>query len=141
MRRHDYSVDIMGGSRGANYSTNYRDFQGVKMPTTRRIYPRDESGRSIAEPLLVTIDFGNLTFSNPITESGAWALIGYNGNSFHVVTNNERGQRIDAGLQGPREQAWQRRACGGYATVAERLNFSHRASDALWRASAPVPIS
>jgi hypothetical protein len=78
---------------------------------------------------------------NLITESGARALIGYNGNSFHVATNNERGQRIGAGLQGTREQAWQRHAWGGYATVAERLNFSHRASDALRQASAPVPIS
>jgi hypothetical protein len=66
---------------------------------------------------------------------------GYNGNSFHVATNNERGRRICAGLQGTREQSWQRRAWGGYAMVAERLNFSHRASDALWQASAPVPIS
>src|SRR5258708_4066321 len=104
--------------------------------------PANRSGpTSLLRSFTLTIVFGNLTFSNPITESGAWALIGYNGNSFHVATNNERGQRIDAGLQGPREQAWQRRACGGYATVAERLNFSHRASDALWRASAPVPIS
>ena len=36
MRRHDYTVDILGGNSGANYSTNYRDVQGIMMPTTRR---------------------------------------------------------------------------------------------------------
>ena len=41
MRRHDYTVDILGGATGANYTTNYRDFQGIKMPTTRRIYAYD----------------------------------------------------------------------------------------------------
>src|ERR1700679_3256564 len=28
MRRHDYTVDILGGSTGANYTTDYRNFQG-----------------------------------------------------------------------------------------------------------------
>jgi len=63
LRRHDYTVDILGGATGANYSTNYRDFQGIKMPTTRRIYAYDESMHKIPEPLLVAIDFRTLTFS------------------------------------------------------------------------------
>jgi hypothetical protein len=63
MRRHDYTVDILGGATGANYPTNYRDFQGIKMPTTRRIYGYDEAMQKVPEPLLVALDFGNLTFS------------------------------------------------------------------------------
>jgi hypothetical protein len=63
MRRHDYTVDILGGATGANYTTNYRDFQGIKMPTTRRIYAYDEAMQKIPAPLLVAIDFGRLTFS------------------------------------------------------------------------------
>jgi len=63
MRRHDYTVNILGGATGANYSTNYRDFQGIKMPTTRRIYAYDESMQKVPEPLLVAIDFRTLTFS------------------------------------------------------------------------------
>jgi hypothetical protein len=63
MRRHDYTVDILGGATGANYTTNYRDFQGIKMPTTRRIYAYDEAMQKVPEPLLVSLDFGNLTFS------------------------------------------------------------------------------
>jgi hypothetical protein len=63
MRRHDYTVDILGGAAGANYTSDYRDFQGIKMPTKRRIYPRDADMQKVPEPLLVSIDFRSLTFS------------------------------------------------------------------------------
>lgn len=63
MRRHDYTVDVLGGARGANYSTDYRDFQGIKMPTKRRVYAYDEDMQAIPDPLLVSIDFRQLTFS------------------------------------------------------------------------------
>ncbi len=63
MRRHDYTVDILGGNHGANYSTNYRKFQGIMMPTTRKIYAYDEAMKKIPEPLLVSLDFGPLVFS------------------------------------------------------------------------------
>ncbi len=62
MRRHDYTVDILGGNTGANYTTEYRDFQGIVMPTRRRIYAYDAAGRKVPEPLLVTLDFGEITF-------------------------------------------------------------------------------
>lgn len=63
MRRHDYTVDILGGATGANYPTDYRDFQGIRMPTTRRIYAYDEAMQKVPEPLLVSLDFGRMTFS------------------------------------------------------------------------------
>jgi hypothetical protein len=63
MRRHDYTVDILGGATGANYTSHYREFQGIMMPTTRRIYAYDEAMRKVPEPLLVSIDFTDLTFS------------------------------------------------------------------------------
>ncbi|MFM0076737.1 hypothetical protein PQQ86_36935 [Paraburkholderia sediminicola] len=63
MRRHDYTVDILGGAAGANYTTNYREFQGIMMPTTRRIYAYDEAMQKVPEPLLVSLDFGELSFS------------------------------------------------------------------------------
>jgi hypothetical protein len=62
MRRHDYTVDILGGAPGANYPSNYREFQGIMMPTTRRIYAYDDARQKVAEPLLVSLDFGQLTF-------------------------------------------------------------------------------
>jgi hypothetical protein len=63
MRRHDYTVDILGGARGANYTTNYRDFQGIKMPTTRRIYAYDDAMQKIPEPVLVSLDFGAIVLA------------------------------------------------------------------------------
>jgi hypothetical protein len=63
MRRHDYTVDILGGAPGANYTTDYRTFQGIKMPTKRRIYAYDDAMRKVPDPLLVSIDFGKLSFS------------------------------------------------------------------------------
>jgi hypothetical protein len=62
MRRHDYTVDILGGAKGANYTTNYRDCQGLMMPMTRRIYAYDEAMQKVPEPLLVSIDFRDFTF-------------------------------------------------------------------------------
>ena len=63
MRRHDYTVDILGGATGANYTTNYKSFQGIKMPSTRRIYAYDEAMQKVPEPVLVSLDFGSLTFN------------------------------------------------------------------------------
>lgn len=63
MRRHDYTVDILHGNSGANYTTDYRDFQGITMPTKRRIFAYDQANQKIPEPLLVAIDFAELSFN------------------------------------------------------------------------------
>ncbi|MDY7563380.1 hypothetical protein QN382_11415 [Pseudomonas sp. 10B1] len=63
MRRHDYTVDILGGATGANYVSDYREVQGLMMPTQRRIFAYDEAGQKISDPLLVSLDFSNLIFS------------------------------------------------------------------------------
>jgi hypothetical protein len=63
MRRHDYTVDILGGASGANYPSDYREIQGIKMPTKRRIYAYDETLQKVPEPLLVSLDFGAMSFS------------------------------------------------------------------------------
>jgi hypothetical protein len=63
MRRHDYTVDILGGATGANYPTDCRSFQGIKMPTRRRIYAYDDAMQKVPDPLLVSLDFGKLSFS------------------------------------------------------------------------------
>jgi hypothetical protein len=63
MRRHDYTVEVLGGATGANYSTDYKEFQGIKMPTTRRVYAYDANGQKIPDPLLVSIDIETIVFS------------------------------------------------------------------------------
>ena len=60
MRRHDYTVDILGGATGANYISDYRDVQGIMMPTKRRIYAYDGAMQKVPEPMLVSLDFGNI---------------------------------------------------------------------------------
>jgi hypothetical protein len=69
MRRHDYTVDILGGATGANYALNYRDFQGIKMPTARRIYAYDGNHRKVPDPLLVSIDITAAKFSTSSARS------------------------------------------------------------------------
>jgi hypothetical protein len=63
MRRHDYTVEILGGATGANYALNYREFQGIMVPTARRIYAYDEKCQRAPDPLLVSIDVAHVKFS------------------------------------------------------------------------------
>jgi len=61
LRRHDYTVDILGGAPGLNYATDYRDVDGIIIPTTRRIYAWEGDYQLVPEPLLVAIDMGEIT--------------------------------------------------------------------------------
>jgi hypothetical protein len=61
LRRHDYTVDILGGATGLNYATDYRDVDGIIIPTTRRIYAWESDYQLVPEPLLVAIDMGEIT--------------------------------------------------------------------------------
>jgi hypothetical protein len=62
LRRHDYTVDVMGGARGANYASDYRNVCGVMVPMSRRVFAYDDAGRKVDEPLLVSIDFRSIDF-------------------------------------------------------------------------------
>jgi hypothetical protein len=63
LRRHDYDVEIQGGSGGAHYISDYTEVAGIKVPTKHRIYPRAEDGQALAEPLLVAIDLSEIAFT------------------------------------------------------------------------------
>jgi hypothetical protein len=60
LRRHDYTVDILGGATGLNYATDYRDVDGIIFPTKRRIYAYEGDYQLVKEPLLVSIDMGEI---------------------------------------------------------------------------------
>jgi|APAra7269096613_1048513.scaffolds.fasta_scaffold10065_1 hypothetical protein len=60
LKRHDYDVEIAGDTPGAHYIDNYVEVQGLKFPTKRRIYPRQPGGKSLAEPLVVSIDISEI---------------------------------------------------------------------------------
>lgn len=63
LRRHDYVVDILGGATGLNYASNYRDVDGIIVPTKRRIYAYEGDYQLVKEPLLVAIDMGEISFA------------------------------------------------------------------------------
>lgn len=56
MRRHDYSVDVLGGATGAHYIHDYRQVGGILLPHRRRVYPRGADNQRVPEPVLVSID-------------------------------------------------------------------------------------
>lgn len=60
LRRHDYTVDILGGGTGLNYATGYRDVDGIIFPTTRRVYAYTGDYQRVPEPVLVAIDITDI---------------------------------------------------------------------------------
>jgi len=63
LKRHDYDVEIAGNTPGAHYIDGYIDVQGIKIPTSRRIFPRQPDGQPMAEPLVVSIDLHDIKLS------------------------------------------------------------------------------
>src|SRR5271169_845218 len=63
LRRHDYTVDILGGATGLNYASAYRDVDGIIVPTKRRIYAYEGDYQIVKEPLLVAIDMGEIVLA------------------------------------------------------------------------------
>jgi hypothetical protein len=61
LRRHDYTVDILGGATGLNYASEYRNVGGIVIPTKRRVYAYEGDYVPVMEPLLVSIDMGEIT--------------------------------------------------------------------------------
>ena len=63
LRRHDYTVDILGGATGLNYASEYRDVDGIIIPTKRRIYAYEGDYKPVKDLLLVKIDMGEIKLS------------------------------------------------------------------------------
>jgi len=63
LRRLDYSVDILGGGPAVNYPSRYREFDGIMVPTRRRIYVRRPDGTPVPDPASIAIDITNVAFS------------------------------------------------------------------------------
>ena len=64
LRRHDYTVDVLGGATGLNYASDYRNVDGIIIPTKRRVYAYEGDYQLVPEPLLVAIDMGEITLAN-----------------------------------------------------------------------------
>jgi hypothetical protein len=60
LRRHDFTIDILGGATGMVYATDYRDVDGIMIPAARRGYAWQGDYQRIPDPLLVAIDMDQL---------------------------------------------------------------------------------
>lgn len=63
LRRHEYTVDILGNAPGLNYASDYRATNGILVPHKRRVFAYDSGRRKVAEPLLVAIDLHEVEFN------------------------------------------------------------------------------
>jgi hypothetical protein len=63
LRRHLYTVDVLGGAPGANYAFDYRGVDGVMIPIRRRVLAYDDARQKVAEPVLVSIDLNEMQFA------------------------------------------------------------------------------
>jgi hypothetical protein len=63
IRRHDYTTEVLGStSPAAHYGSEYREFNGIRMPTKRRVYLLDQEGAVMPEPVVVSIDLNDVRF-------------------------------------------------------------------------------
>lgn len=62
LRRHDYTVEVSGGSRATHYVSNYKEFDGIMVPTKRRVYVPGPDNKPLPEPLIVSIDLSEVKF-------------------------------------------------------------------------------
>jgi hypothetical protein len=63
LRRHEYTVDVLGGAQGVNYASDYRNVNGISVSMKRRVYAYDAAKRKIADPVLVAIDIHDIAFN------------------------------------------------------------------------------
>jgi hypothetical protein len=61
LRRHDFTIDVIAGAPSELYATEYRDVDGIVVPTKRRAYALQGDGDLKSAPLLVGIDMGAIT--------------------------------------------------------------------------------
>lgn len=61
LRRHDYSVDVLGGTSSANYALEPKIFGGIVIPTKRRVYSKGADNLPIPERLAITIDLHDVS--------------------------------------------------------------------------------
>ena len=60
LKRHDYDVEIAGGTTGAHYIEGYVEVSGIKFPTIRRIFARLADGSVNCGPVVVSIDLSDI---------------------------------------------------------------------------------
>lgn len=62
LRRHDYTPEVINAGPAAHYPSEYREFDGIMVPTRRRVFRRGEDGTVSRDTALVTIDIESVLF-------------------------------------------------------------------------------
>ena len=62
LRRLDYTVDVLGAGPAVHYPSRYRVFDGIVVPTRRRVYVRSPDGYPLLDSVSVAIDVSGVTF-------------------------------------------------------------------------------
>ncbi len=57
-----YSVDIAGEGPAVHDPSQYREFDGIMVPTRRRVYVRDPNGSPARDSGSVAVDLTDVTF-------------------------------------------------------------------------------
>ncbi|EJL69573.1 hypothetical protein [Chryseobacterium populi] len=61
IRRHDYTVEISENVASAHYLYNYTEVQGIKFPTKRQVFIRNQDNTTVQpEPVLVLINLSEI---------------------------------------------------------------------------------
>jgi hypothetical protein len=63
LRRHDYTVDILGGSQAVNFAYDYRTIDGIVFPVTRRVVAYEGNYQPVMNPVLVEISMKEIALS------------------------------------------------------------------------------
>jgi hypothetical protein len=63
LQRHDYDVEVSGGTPAAHYVYQHEEFSGILVPTRRRVFGRQDDGTPAPEPLIVSIDLSEVKFN------------------------------------------------------------------------------
>jgi hypothetical protein len=63
LRRHDYHIDVAGGFAAAHLLSAFVEVQGLRFPTRRRAYQRNDDLSVRFNPLMVSIDVSGIALS------------------------------------------------------------------------------
>jgi hypothetical protein len=61
LRRHDYTVEIVGDVPVGEYTDEHQIYGGISLPTLRRAVRRQPDGTTEPDPALITIDISDVT--------------------------------------------------------------------------------
>ncbi|MBO0728249.1 MAG: hypothetical protein J2P57_03250 [Acidimicrobiaceae bacterium] len=61
LRRHDFTIDVIAGAPAELFAAEYRDVDGIVVPTKRRAYGAPVNDDLTSGPLMVGIDMGEIS--------------------------------------------------------------------------------